>query len=536
MKYSHCALYGAIVAVLAAGSAAAEQAAPDADRREPEAQALDAINVTATKRETPLQKTPVAISAINADTLDKQRVMNVLDITTLVPGFSATTQGDHGVITLTLRGIGNDSAKTEYADPEVALFVDGVYTPRAEAAAGLLLDLESVEVLRGPQGTLWGRNSTVGAVNFQTAKPELGHFYGYAKMEFGNYSHIGARAAVNVPVSETFAFRAAVAQEQHDGYVDFQSPDGQLPSLEAQQAAYLASGGTLATFKPIDVGAFVTRGDKYSAQDQSAARVSGLWTPNDAFTWNLSYEYFRDRGTLNANLMQTPRAGQDFWSSLVDTAPYLHRNAYALRSRMDWTLNDGVMLSYIAGASRFDGRSDFDQDSGVLVPTSFATGATYQNDRTNWSRYESQSHELNLRSTGERAVDWIVGLYYANEDNGIRFDIPLFNGTAQGTVAWQGSFIQPKQTVDSYAGFGQATWHLSDTLRLTAGARYTRDRKENIGGRGWGWAYNPDVPQIPITPGVQPGPGNGFGLGAAGINDGRYTANKPTWLLRIDGD
>ncbi|MDC8016130.1 TonB-dependent receptor [Tahibacter soli] len=530
MKYSHSALYCAIVAVLVSGPASAA----DADA-EP-SQALDTINVTATKRETPLQKTPVAISAISADTLDKQRVMTVADITTLVPGFSATTQGDHGVITLSMRGIGNDSAKTEYADPEVALFVDGVYTPRAEAAAGLLLDLESAEVLRGPQGTLWGRNSTVGAVNFQTAKPELGNLYGYAKLEFGNYAHIGARAAINVPVSETFAFRVALAQEQHDGYVDFQSPDGQLPSLEAQQAAYLASGGTLATFKPIDVGLFVTRGEKYNAQDQSAARISSLWTPNENFTWNLSFEYFRDRGTPNANLMQQPRAGQEFWSSLVDTAPYLDRNAYALRSRMDYVVNDGVMLSYIAGASKFDGRSDYDQDSGVLVPTSFATGATYQNDRTNYSNYESQSHELNLRSTGENAVDWIVGLYYAGEDNKIRFDIPLFNGTSQGTVAWQGSFIQPKQTVDSYAGFGQATWHLSDAWRLTAGARYTRDRKENIGGRGWGWAYNPDVPQIPITPGVQPGPENGFGLGAAGINDGRYSANKPTWLLRFDGD
>jgi len=538
MNFRTRALSSAIIAVLAAGTAAAADdpaTAPD-DAKNPETHALDAIQVTATKRETPLQKTSVAITPISADTLDKERVTDVADITKLVPGFAATTQGDHDVITLTLRGVGNDSAKTEYADPEVAIFVDGVYTPRAEAAAGLLLDLDSVEVLRGPQGTLWGRNSTVGAVNFQTAKPELGSVYGYGKMEVGDYNHIGVRAAVNVPVSDTFAFRVAVAQEQHDGYVDFQDPNSQLPSVDSQRAAYLASGGAPESFRPIDPNIYTTSGQKYNAQDQSAARISTLWNPSESVSWNLSLEYFRDRGTPNANLMQHPRAGQDFWSILADTAPKLDRTSYALRSRVDWDINESMTLSYIAGFSKFDGSSDFDQDGGVQVPTSFATGATYQDDRTNYSRYKSNSHELNLKSAGDNTVDWILGLYYASEDNSIRFDIPIFNGTPQGTVAWQGSFIQPKETVDSYAGFAQATWHISDTLRLTGGARYTHDRKENEGGRGWGWAYDPDVPQLPISPGTIPGPDTGFGLGASGINDGKYSANKPTWLLRLDSD
>jgi len=536
MNYRYSALSSAILAVLAAGTAVAADADGAAESGRAAPQALDAIQVTATKRETPLQKTPIAISVIDADMLQKERINGVADITKLVPSFAATTEGDHDVVTLTLRGIGNDSAKTEYADPEVALFVDGVYTPRAEAAAGMLLDLESIEVLRGPQGTLWGRNSTVGAVNFQTAKPELGSVFGYAQLEFGDYSHVGSRAAINVPLSNTFAFRVAVAQEQHDGYVDFQKPEGQLPSIADQQAAYVAGGGTLANFKAIDPNIYTTKGQKYNAQDQSAARVSTLWTPNEAFTWNLSFEYFRDRGTPDANLMQNPRAGQDFWSTLADTAPFLDRNAYSLRSRMDYTFSDGLMLSYIAGFSKFDGSSDFDQDGGVLVPTSFNTGSTFQDDRTNYSKYRSSSHELDLKSTGDNSIDWILGLYYAAEDNSIRFDIPIFNGTPQGTVAWQGSFIQPKETVNSYAGFGQATWHINDTLRLTGGARYTHDEKQNEGGRGWGWAYNPNVPQVPITPGTIPGPNTGFATGVSGVNDGKYSASKPTWLLRLDKD
>ena len=137
MKLRYSALYLAMTAILASGTVhAAGQdttAAPDAATRT-KVKDLDSVQVTATKRETPLQKTPVAISVISADSLDKERVMTVQDITKLVPGFQATSQGDHGVVTLTMRGIGNDSAKTEYADPEVAMFIDGVYSPRPEAA------------------------------------------------------------------------------------------------------------------------------------------------------------------------------------------------------------------------------------------------------------------------------------------------------------------------------------------------------------------------------------------------------------------
>lgn len=536
MNLHHKLLYAAISLVLAPGVLfAAEQEATTQNSAEKKVKNLDAVTVTATKRETPIQKTPVAVTAITADTLDKERVMTVQDLTKLVPGLQGTSEGDHGVVTLTMRGIGNDSAKTEYADPEVATFVDGIYAPRAEAASGLLLDMDSVETLRGPQGTLWGRNSTAGAISFQTAKPEIGGgFYGNAQVEAGNYNLTGARAAFNLPISDTFAMRVAVVHQQHDGYVDYQNPSSELPTVAQQQQAYLASGGTLANFKPIDPSQYVQGGDKYNSQDQSAARVSALWQPSDSFKWNLSYEYFRDRGTPNLSLMQTPRQGQDFWSALIDTAPYLDRTSKTLRSRMDWDINDGMQLSYIAGYNRYSGKSDFDQDVGVSVPTSFTTNGVYQDDRTNYSNYKSWSQEVNLKSTGPQTVDWIVGAYYAYEDNDIRFDIPIMNGTRYGTVSWQGSFIQPKETVESYALFGQATWHLSDHWRLTGGARWSHDDKENKGGINWGWAYDPTVPQVPISPGVYPDPSNGFSISQR--NTAKYSKGKPTWLLRLDTD
>ena len=521
---------------------AAAASAPGAAASAPNAATtLDTVTVTATKRLTPLQRTPVAITALSASDLQKSHVQTIADVVHLVPSFQATTQGDHGVITMTLRGIGNDSAKTEYADPEVALFVDGIYAPRAEGAAALLFDMDSIEVLRGPQGTLWGRNSTVGAVNMQTAKPVLGERSGSFEAGLGNYNRFGTRGAFNLPLSDTSALRIAFAHEKHDGYVNYQTPT--IPSLAAQQAAAApviaaynaANPGNPIAFQPINPNLFVQGGPKYNAQDQSALRLSYLYKPSSALSWNISYEKFLDRGTPNMNLMQDPRPGQDFWSALISVAPYLHRDVDTVRSKLEYRINDDMSLAYTAGYSRFSGSSDFDQSGGASVPTSFTSGATVQEDRTNSSTYKNQSHEVSLQSLGKRQVDWILGLYYAAEDNNIRFDIPIMNGTQQGTVGWQGSFIQPKETVRSSAAFGQATWNLGETVHLTGGLRYTSDKRENKGGTNNGWTYDPTVPQVPVSIGSNP-LAAGSGFSTYQHNDGTYSGNKLTYLARLSYD
>jgi iron complex outermembrane receptor protein len=515
----------------AATAASAAVAAPSNELQE--------VTVTATKRSTSLQATPLAVTAISASDIDKQHVQTVADIVHLVPSFQATTEGDHGVITMTLRGIGNDSAKTEYADPEVALFVDGIYAPRAEGAASLLFDMDSIEVLRGPQGTLWGRNSTVGAVNMKTAKADTSGNFGSIEGGLGSYNRFGARAAFNLALSDTFAIRAAFVHEQHDGYVNYQKPptialaDQQAAAAPVIAAFNAAHPGNPIAFRPLDPNTFVQDGQKYDSQDQSAARLSFVWKPTRAVTWNASYEKFLDRGTPNMNLMQTPRPGESFWSALISVAPKLDRNVNTLRSRLEWNLSDYLSLAYVAGYSDFKGSGDFDQSGGASLPTSFTTGGSVQEDRTNWSHYKNYSHELELQSVGTNKIDWILGAYYAAEDNGIRFDIPISNGTQQGTIGWQGSFIQPKETVNSEAVFGQATWNVTDAVHLTGGARFTWDDRKNEGGINWGWdGTNPN--QLPIDPGTNPATaGSGFG---AGHNDGHYTGTKATWLGRANWD
>ncbi|WP_343604441.1 TonB-dependent receptor [Roseateles sp.] len=499
-----------------------------------DSKALPQVVVTATKRSTSLQKTPIAVTAISASTIEDNHVKSMLDVFNLVPSMQGTGQGDHGIVSITLRGIGNDSAKTEYADPEVALFVDGVFAPRPEGAATMLFDLDGIEVLRGPQGTLWGRNSTVGTINMKTAKPVLKDSSGYLEVGTGSYNRLGAKGAVNIPLSDTLAARVAFIHEQHDGYVDYQKPTQY--TLAQQQAAYNAgnTAGNFPAFQPINYNLFVTGGPKYNAQDQTAARLSFLWQPVKTFRWDLSLEQFADRGTPAMSLMQTPRAGEKLWSALIDTAPSLKRDSTSIRSRMEYDMG-GMALAYVAGYTSFKGSGTYDQDFGVNMPTSFTTGATHQEDNTVWTRYRSQSHEVTLQSTQKQTIDWVLGLYYAAEDNGIRFDIPIMNGTQQGTVNWQGSFIQPKETVDSKAAFGQATWNLTDALHLTGGLRYTHDDRKNVGGRGWFWAGNAAAPQIPLNPTIDPtDPANGYSAG--NINDAHYKGSKTTWLARATYD
>ncbi|MBU0931021.1 MAG: TonB-dependent receptor [Alphaproteobacteria bacterium] len=513
---------------------AQDNTAPQA-AQQPENRYDGDIIVTATRRETTLQSTPIAVSAFGQAQLDRQQVKDVTDLARFVPSLQFNQQGDQSAVLLTLRGIGNDSAYTEVADPEVAIYVDGIYSPRSQGASVLMYDMERVEVLRGPQGTLFGRNATVGALSLISAKPKLGEFEGNVEVTAGNYDRLGVRGAINIPVSDTLAFRVAFVTDRHDGYADFQP----APNVTG-----------------INKSAFVTSGKKYYAADQQSGRVSMLWQPSDKFSWNLSAEGFLDNGAPVIGLLQTPRAGTKRWSTLSDTAPDTDRYSVGVRSSMNYDLTDGIQLSYIAGWSRIGGSTQTDADGGAMPPTgqvdasgnNLPLGAFGEN-RTLSSRYDFQSHEIQLKSSGEQAIDWILGAYYSHEKNRIRFDIDQRNGYRDGTFSWAGSFIQANRQIDSRAVFGQAVWHVNDAIRVTGGLRYTSDKKQDIGGRnvtysGEGCSDADKLPGGRCTGGIfgaYPGATAeelatllpGFSISS---NDVKGKWDKLTYLARVDAD
>lgn len=450
------ALAAAMICAPAAYAQSTSTPAPQADNQVAE------IVVTATKRETSLSKTPIAISAFSQDLLNKQQVKDVTGLAQFVPSLHFAQQGDQGAILLTMRGIGNDAAYTEVADPEVAIYVDGIYSPRAQGASALMYDMERVEVLRGPQGTLFGRNATVGAVSLVTAKPQFDKMSASVEAVGGSYNRYGIRGMINIPVTDNFALRAAFITDRHDGYVAYQP----APNVAG-----------------INPSAYVTSGKRYYAADQKSARLSARWEL-PKFHWDLTAEYYKDDGAPVLQLLQTPRAGTQFWSALIDTAPETNRYSVGIRSNIGYDLADHVALTYIAGWSRVGGTADSDADAGAFPPTSpSAPVGAFGENRTAFSRYDFWSHEVQLKSTGKNAVDWIVGGYYSHEVNKIRFDIDQRNGYRDGTFNWAGTFIQADREINSSAAFGQAIWHATDTINFTGGLRYTHDAKRDIGGR-----------------------------------------------------
>ena len=174
------------------------------------------VVVTAQKRSENVQDVPISIVAFSGDTLEKNNVVNIEGLAKLTPNLSVAKGAQTSYVRLAIRGIGAASNTT--VEPSVAVFLDGAYVPRVGAVISSLLDIESVEVLRGPQGTLFGRNASVGAVSFHTAQPRYGELSSQVTGEIGTGDRYRAFGYVNVPVSEKAAFRFAGSQQWFKGY------------------------------------------------------------------------------------------------------------------------------------------------------------------------------------------------------------------------------------------------------------------------------------------------------------------------------
>ena len=452
---------------------------------------LDPIIVTATRRETTLQETPLAITAFDQQTLDENRVVSLLDVRGLVPNLQFFENGDHAVPLIFIRGLGTRN-QTEAGDQGISFYTDGVFAARSQGTTVMLYDLDRMEVLRGPQGTLFGRNSTGGAIAIHTAKPDASGFDAAAELISGSDSLLGFRGMVNVPLTDRWALRVAGATEEQDGRTEF------------------AEGNEFETNR------------KYGTVDLSSFRISSNLELTDNVNWFLAYEKFLNQGTGDVGSM-------DFDNRVNDaTAPgNLDLDSDSIRTRFDVGFGDGYTASYIGGYAEFD-QSQL-----------YGNGVQGDSRNTVYSTYEGTQHELQVTSPSDQRFFWTAGLFYFEEENSIRFD--MLHGSwgftpqdsPDGVLS---TFVQPSRGLESESVYGQGTFAFTDRLRLTAGARYIDDTREDEGGRSIDCTFGL-VGDLPANIAAQASDLNGAqGCFYRQYNDMKGNWTKTTWMARGEYD
>jgi iron complex outermembrane receptor protein len=426
------------------------------------ADAVQEIVVTAEKRDQALQRTALAVTALPARTLERQQVTDLKSVTTLIPNLQVGLSSTQASFDLAMRGIVSTN-RTEIGDAAVAFHVDGFYSPRPQGATLVIYDLDRIEALRGPQGTLFGRNANAGVINVISAKPELDRAFGAMDVTFGNYDLTRVKGHFNLPVGSTLALRGAGFAERRDGYIAF------LPGSNA-------TGNT----------------PRYDDSDKQALRLSGLWEPNETWRVFASAERYHDGGAGTIPVSLDPAPGHDVRSALITSPGQLDMRNDTFHLRTD-VRTGPVELSYLFGYARMTRDNVSDQDVGLALDPELRAlpnpplPASYDEERrTDSAEFVSTQHELQLKPLHSERLDWILGAFFYQENNSIRFDIdvqddrgPVPGSSDPGDVRYSQSFIQPDRELSSWAGFGQLTWHLSDSWRASLGARYTEDTKQD---------------------------------------------------------
>ena len=534
---------------------------------------IEEVVVTATRVETNLMATALAVSAFDQDTLTKNGVKDIRDAADLVPNFDVAFSPVDSGVQLTIRGI-NSNNFTEIGDPSVAFHVDGIYSPRPQGATALMFDLERLEVMRGPQGTLFGRNSAAGSVNVISAKPSTEGVFGTFGGEFGNRSQINAFGTLNVPLSDTFALRANFFAEKRDGYADQDSGTKDLSSVGNQGPDGIPDMDQRWN-KPVG------KEDFYGNADRWAARLSAMWFPSDRLDVRLTVETAKDQNAgapVAPNCENAPDTCEFNGGGIDYVDPnvpgFLDMTNDAIRANVNYALTDDIDVVYNFGYARQQRQQRYDADMGWRATPGQFTG--YLNDFNPWgslhfftdeSDYKSWVHELQFQGLTSN-VNWILGFFNMQEDNGIVFDVELPFQNGDGGLNGS-SFIQPERTLESNAIFGQATWHMTDRWHLTFGYRYYEDTKEDVGGRNYGCfdglgcsfsGYDADGNQVIPLDGHPPAGSAARdelllpqftsadltqGMGSqnrlvnyriTGINDNRDSYSDGTWRVGLDYD
>jgi iron complex outermembrane receptor protein len=491
-----------ILTGLCAGSAMAQEAP------------LIEVIVTAQKTAQPASKTPLSLSVIGSEELRQAGATNAVALTELAPNVQIST--DLGKLQIAIRGVVSLDT-SEKGDSSTAFNVDGAYVGRSEAQLGSFLDLERIEVLRGPQGTLYGRNATAGAINLITNKPG-NKLEGRIDTDIGDYGARRIEGMINVPVNQTLALRAAATTVKRDTYL---RPGPNMVGLEDQ--------------------------------DDNAARVHALFTFTPATSWLLTAERSKSGGNggstvpLTNFFTGTPIAGGN---NLLNPV-YVDRGADTQLTAASKFIASDTHKNDVATSLR----SEFKTSLGLADLTYQFARLHAQVDQVNNGSYfgfplynvvdgesTQRTHELRFNSADKSGLSWVAGLYWFNEEI---FRASTYNTQTPGPLIVVP--FAPHVSSHSKAAFGQATYKVNGQLRLTAGVRTTRDEKaghDPLSGSPTGPGYTAHVESsksnfrlaadYDLKPAVMLYGSVSTGYKAGGFNDTSGSGYKPENITSVE--
>jgi iron complex outermembrane receptor protein len=457
LRYTVAGFALALSLAVSPALAQTEDAAPQAANAEDDG----TIVVTAQRRAENLQKVPLAVTAISSNDLANQGIETVADLGGKVPGL--TVQKFNGIVQPFLRGIGS-STSTAGVESSVAVYMDGIYFSRLPSSFFDLANVERVEVLKGPQGTLFGRNSTGGVINVVTREPSYNTEFS-GSVGYGRFDAFDGNAYFSTGLSDKAAVAFSVVGKTSDGY-GINSTTGNRYGFED---SILANGKLM--FEPSEATKIIL-GGFYSWSKNSGNKAAFPGTSSVSLT-----HYYVDPG--NDQVYSSADVG--FYEAISgrDQGEKFKTWGGSLRLDQDLDFANLVSISGYSHVSQDSTYTDYVPQDEFLVPA--------------YARVNLFTQELQLVSKPGSDFDWIVGLYYLNNKtwytNDTVFDIPLFYGdnplNAPATLR-----------VKSIATFAQASYKLTPELKLTAGLRYTWDKTSGRGTVEGVAFYAPDTSKV----------------------------------------
>ncbi|MGC1270837.1 MAG: TonB-dependent receptor [Croceibacterium sp.] len=447
---SFCVLAGALASAPALAQDAAGQSTASSGQTGDEEGGITDIVVTAQRVQENSQRVPLAMDVINPEELVQQNVLRAEDLSRISPSLSASSGGGPTTVFF-VRGVGNTTVNS-YSDPAISFNYDGVYVGRPTSTSGVFYDLERVEVLKGPQGTLYGRNATAGSINVIPARPKLGNTSAEATLGYGNYNWFTGQAAVNVALGENAAFRAAGSIARRDAFMS----DG-----TGNQREYAGRLQVLA--EEPNSGVSLRFGVDFAHQGGAGSSGFYLGAVNPTFgqTGFTGYSFVPtgfsvDQGLLDpaSNALQASRfiSSVGRAGSLVDGKPFNDNDYFGVTAEINWETEAGTLTI---------------QPAYRQANLEYAFNGVFRQGYTNEDDAQSSVEARWAGDLGD-AVDYLIGGMYFDEE-------------ISANARYNQNTLSPYQDfatgTESWAGFGKVTVHPTQQLSLTAAGRYTSDEK-----------------------------------------------------------